>query len=299
MLREDGMVMDDGTTSRLGPSHFIMTTTTANAVKVYQQLELCLQVLWPELDVQLASISEQWAQLSIAGPKARETLARVVDAPFDLSNEAFPFMSAAELTVMGGVRARLFRISFSGELAYEIAVPAGQGERLAEALMTAGAEFGITPYGTESLGVMRIEKGHAAGAELNGQTTAQDLGLGRMMSKKKDFIGRVMSLRPGLTDPKRPALVGFRPVDRTARLRAGAHFIPVGVDANAANDQGYMTSAAFSPILDHSIGLGLLAYGPSRIGERVRAVDPVRGTDIEVEICNPVFIDPQGDKLRV
>jgi sarcosine oxidase subunit alpha len=134
---------------------------------------------------------------------------------------------------------------------------------------------------------------------LNGQTTAQDLGLGKMMSKKKDFIGRVMSQRPGLTDPKRPALVGFRPVDRTARLRAGAHFIPVGADANAANDQGYLTSAAFSPILGHSIGLGLLTYGPSRIGERVRAVDPVRGTDIEVEICNPVFIDPQGDKLRV
>ena len=299
MLREDGMVMDDGTTSRLGPNHFIMTTTTANAVKVYQHLEFCLQVLWPELDVQLASISEQWAQLSVAGPKARDTLARIVDAGFDISNEAFPFMAAAELTVLGGVRARLFRISFSGELAYEIAVPARQCSRLAEALMTAGAEFGITPYGTEALGVMRIEKGHAAGPELNGQTTAQDLGLGKMMSKKKDFIGRVMSQRPGLTDPKRPALVGFRPVDRTARLRAGAHFIPVGADANAANDQGYMTSAAFSPILGHSICLGLLTYGPSRIGERVRAVDPVRGTDIEVEICNPVFIDPQGDKLRV
>jgi glycine cleavage system aminomethyltransferase T len=146
---------------------------------------------------------------------------------------------------------------------------------------------------------MRIEKGHAAGAELNGQTTAHDLGFGRMMSKKKDFIGRVLSQRPGLTDPKRPALVGFRPVDRSARLRAGAHFIPVEADAVAANDQGHMTSTAYSPTLGHSIGLGLLAYGPSRIGERVRAVDPVRGADIEVEICNPVFIDPQGDRLRV
>jgi sarcosine oxidase subunit alpha len=208
-------------------------------------------------------------------------------------------MSAAGLTVMGGVRARLFRISFSGELAYEIAVPAGQGERLAEALMTAGAEFGITPYGIEALGVLRIEKGHAAGSEMNGQTTVQDLGLGRMMSKKKDFIGRVMSQRPGLTDPKRPALVGFRPVDRSARLRTGAHFIPVGADAVAANDQGHMTSTAYSPTLGHSIGLGLLTDGPIRIGERVRAVDPVRGADIEVEICNPVFIDPQGDGLRV
>ncbi|EWY40849.1 sarcosine oxidase subunit alpha [Skermanella stibiiresistens SB22] len=295
MLREDGMVMDDGTTSRLGPDHFIMTTTTANAAKVYQHLEFCLQVLWPELDVQLASVSEQWAQLSIAGPKAREVLAGIVDAPFDLSNEAFPFMAAGEATVLGGTRARLFRISFSGELAYEIAVPARHGVGLAEALLAAGA----TPYGTEALGVMRIEKGHAAGNELNGQTTAADLGLGRMMSKKKDFIGRALSQRPGLTDPKRPALVGFRPVDPAQRLRGGAHFIPMGADAVAANDQGHMTSVAYSPTVGHWIGLGLLSDGPDRIGERVRAVDPVRNADIEVEVCHPVFVDPQGDKLRV
>ncbi|HYH22923.1 MAG TPA: sarcosine oxidase subunit alpha family protein [Azospirillum sp.] len=299
MLREDGMVMDDGTTARLGPNHFIMTTTTANAVKVFQHLEHALQVLWPELDVQIASVSDQWAQIAVAGPKSRETLARIVDAPFDISNDAFPFMAAGELTVLGGVRARLFRISFSGELAYEIAVSASQGERLVRALMEAGADFGITPYGTEALGVMRIEKGHAAGNELNGQTTARDLGLGRMMSTKKDFIGRVMADRPGLTDPARPILVGVRPLDRTHRLRAGAHFIPVGATADAANDQGYLTSVAWSPTLGHSIGLGFLANGHERIGERVRAVDPVRNTDIEVEICNPVFVDPQGEKLRV
>ncbi|BAI74488.1 sarcosine oxidase, subunit alpha (plasmid) [Azospirillum sp. B510] len=299
MLREDGMVMDDGTTARLGPNHFVMTTTTANAVKVFQHLEHALQVLWPDLDAQIASVSDQWAQIAVAGPKSRDTLARIVDAPFDLSNDSFPFMAAGELTVLGGLRARLFRISFSGELAYELAVPAGQGDRLVRALMEAGADFGITPYGTETLGVLRIEKGHAAGNELNGQTTARDLGLGRMMSTKKDFIGRVMSDRPGLTDPARPVLVGFRPLDRAQQLRAGAHLIPVGAVAEAANDQGYLTSVAWSPTLGHSIGLGFLANGQSRLGERVRAVDLLRGADIEVEICNPVFVDPQGEKLRV
>ncbi|MFD1625650.1 sarcosine oxidase subunit alpha family protein [Azospirillum griseum] len=299
MLREDGMVMDDGTTARLGPTHFVMTTTTANAVKVFQHLEHALQVLWPELDARIASVSDQWAQIAVAGPKARETLARIVDAPFDLGNAAFPYMAAAELTVLGGLRARLFRLSFSGELAYEIAVPARQGDRLVRALMDAGAPFGITPYGTEALGVLRIEKGHAAGNELNGQTTAHDLGLGRMMSGKKDFIGRVMSNRPGLRDPDRPALVGLRPLPPGARLRAGSHLIPVGQPTDAANDQGYLTSVAHSPTLGHAIGLALLAGGPRRIGERLRAVDPLRNEEVEVEVCNPVFVDPQGEKLRV
>ncbi|QFR34800.1 sarcosine oxidase subunit alpha family protein [Ancylobacter sp. TS-1] len=298
MLREDGHVMDDGTTARLGPEHYVMTTTTANAARVYQHLEFCLQVLWPELDVCLASISEQWSQIAIAGPRSREVLARIVDDGVDVSNETLPFMGAVEARVMGGVGARLFRLSFSGELGYEIAVPARHGAALAQALMKAGEEFAITPYGTEALGVMRIEKGHVSGNELSGQTTARDLGLGRMASTRKDYIGRVMAGRPGLTDPARPGLVGFRPVDRTSRLRAGAHFLGVGARPETANDEGYMTSVAYSPHLAHWIGLGLLTRGPERIGERVRAYDPVRGEDIEVEICAPGFIDPEGERLR-
>ena len=298
MLREDGMVMDDGTTARLAPEHYVMTTTTANAAKVYQHLEFCLQVLWPELDVSIASVSEQWAQIALAGPKARDVLARVVDAGTDVSNERLPFMGAIEATVMGGVKARLFRVSFSGELGYEIAVPARHGAALAQALMTAGASFGITPYGIEALGVMRIEKGHVSGNELNGQTTARDLGLGRMASTKKDYIGRVMAGRTGLTDPDRPTLVGFRPVDRSQRLRAGAHFLSPGAAASVENDEGYMTSVAYSPHLGHWIGLGLIKNGPERIGYRVRAYDPVRGGDFEVEICAPGFIDPEGERLR-
>jgi sarcosine oxidase subunit alpha len=298
MLREDGMVMDDGTTARLGPDHYVMTTTTANAAKVYQHLEFCLQVLWPELDVALASVSEQWAQIAIAGPRARDVLARVVDAGVDVSNDGLPFMGAVEAQVMGGVRARLFRLSFSGELGYEIAVPARHGEALTEALMAAGAEFGITPYGTEALGVMRIEKGHVSGNELSGQTTARDLGFGRMASTRKDYIGRVMAGRPGLTDPDRPSFIGFRPVDGTSRLRAGAHFLAEGKPTDVDHDEGYMTSAAYSPTLGHWIGLGLLKRGPERIGEKVRAYDPVRGGDVLVEVCAPGFVDPDGERLR-
>ncbi|TCZ65017.1 sarcosine oxidase subunit alpha family protein [Roseicella aquatilis] len=299
MLREDGMVMDDGTTARLAEDRFVMTTTTVNAVRVSQHLEFCHQWLWPELDVQMISVTEQWAQIAVAGPRSRAVLERVVDAPFDIGNDAFPHMACAALTVCGGIKARLFRLSFSGEMAYEIAVPARFGDALARRLMEAGAPFGITPYGTEALGVLRIEKGHVAGNELTGQTTAADLGLGRMMSRKKDFIGRAMAQRPGLTDPARPVLVGLRPVDRAARLRGGAHLLPRGAESTAAHDQGYLTSVAFSPALGHWIGLGLLVRGRERMGEIVRAHDPVRGGDLEVEVVPPVFVDPEGARLHV
>jgi len=298
MLREDGFVFDDGTTARLAEDRYFMTTTTANAGPVFQHMQFCHQLLWPELNVQFASATDEWAQYSVAGPRTRDTLARIVDAPFSLANDAFPYMSAADLTVCGGIPARLYRLSFSGELAYEIGVPARYGDALARVLIEAGAPYGIAPYGTEALGVMRIEKGHVAGNEINGQLTARDLGLGRMMSKKKDYIGRVMADRPALLAPDRPALVGLRPVDRQARLRAGAHFLGLGAAATVENDEGYMTSVAFSPMLGHWIGLGVLTRGPQRIGERVRAYDPVRNGDVEVEICSPVFFDPEGARLN-
>jgi sarcosine oxidase subunit alpha len=298
MLREDGMVLDDGTTARLAADRYIVTTTTANAARVLQHMELCAQWLWPELDVQLFSVTEQWAQFALAGAAARDVLRKVVDREHDISEQAFPYMAAGEPTVLGGLPVRLFRISFSGELAYEIAVPAGYGEAAWRQIMECGREFGIEPYGTEAMGVMRIEKGHVAGNEINGHTTARDLGLGRMLSASKDFVGRVMAQRPGLVAPDRPALVGIKPVDRQDRLRAGAHFVAAGAKPAARNDQGYVTSVAFSPTLDHWIGLGLIAHGPERHGERVRAYDPVRGGDVMVEVCHPVFYDPAGERLR-
>jgi sarcosine oxidase subunit alpha len=298
MLREDGIVMDDGTTARLAHDHYFMTTTTAKAGPVMQHLEFCRQVLWPQLDVQLTSATDQWAQLSIAGPRTRDLLSQIVDPAVSLSNEDFPFMAVREVNLRGGLRARLFRISFSGELAFEIAVPARYGECLARNLVAAGAPLGITPYGTEALGVMRIEKGHVAGPELNGTTTAADLGFVKMMSKKKDYIGRLMAGRQALVAPDRQVLVGLKPADPSRRLRSGTHIVPKGAIPGPATDHGYVTSACFSPVLGQWIGLGLVARGRERIGELVRAHDPLRSDDVDVEICNPVFYDPDGGRQR-
>jgi sarcosine oxidase subunit alpha len=298
MLREDGMLMDDGTVARLGENHYFITTTTANAVKVVQHMEYCAQWLWPELDVQIVSATEQWAQYAVAGPKSRALLQKIVDPAYDITDTGFPYLGVGEITVCGGIKARLFRLSFSGERAYEIGVPARYGDALIRRLMEAGAEYGVCAYGTEALGVMRIEKGHISGPELNGTTTPRDVGLGGMVSTKKDFIGHVLAKRPGLVDPDRPALVGFRPVDRSARLRSGAHFLARDAAATAENDEGYMTSVAYSPSNGHWIGLGLLKRGPNRIGEIVRAYDPVRGGDTLVEVVSPVFVDPEGGRVR-
>ena len=298
MLREDGIAYDDGTTARMSENHYVMTTTTANAVLVFRRLEFARQCLWPDLDVHLISTTDGWAQFAVAGPNARTLLRKVIDADHDISNEAFPFMACGEVTVCGGTPARLFRISFSGELAYEIAVPARYGNAMMGVLMQAGAEYDATPYGTEALGVMRIEKGHAAGNELNGQTSAHNLGMGRMVSQKKDSIGAVLSQRPEMIRDDAIKLVGFRPVNRADKLVAGSHFITRGDVASMDNDQGWMTSVAYSPSLGHSIGLGFIKRGDQRQGEIVRAVNPLMGSEIEVEIVSAHFIDPEGERLR-
>jgi sarcosine oxidase subunit alpha len=306
MLREDGFVMDDGTVSRLAEHRFLLTTTTANAARVMQHLELCHQWLWPQLELHLVSVSEQWAQCSVAGPRSRDLLRRLVDPQHDISDAALPYMGVATPTILGGLPARLFRISFSGELAYEIAVPAGFGDLLVRRLMDAGRGLGVTPYGTEALGVMRIEKGHVAGNEINGHTTAADLGLGRMMSTRKDYVGRALSQRPALREPGRPTLVGLKPLDRSQRLRAGAHLLGEGRAPGAAGDEGYVTSVAFSPTLGHWIALALLAHGPQRHGQSIEVHDPLRDSRIDsrinsrilAEVCDPVFLDPSGERLR-
>jgi methylglutamate dehydrogenase subunit C len=297
MLREDGFVFDDGTVARMAPDHFIVSTTTANAARAMQHLEFCHQVLRPELRVTLASVTEAWSQYAVAGPNSRALLQMLLGDAIDLSDAAFPYLACAEIKLRD-IAVRLFRVSFSGELADEIAVPAQYGASLLDALMKAGAEFGIVPYGTETLGVLRVEKGHVAGNEINGQTTAGDLGLGKMLSTKKDFVGRVMAGRPALVAPDRPALVGLKPVSAGQRFRAGAHFLAMGAPATTANDEGYVTSVVYSPHVGAWIGLGLLKAGLRRIGQHVRAYDPVRGGDVTVEIMSPVFVDPAGERLR-
>ena len=292
MLREDGIAYDYGTTARLGKNHFVMTTTTANAVLVFRRLEFARQCLWPDLDVHLISTTDGWAQFAVAGPNARKLLSRIVDPPFDLSNENFPFMSCAETTVCNGTPSRLFRISFSGELAYEIAVPTRYGNSMMGVLIKAGEEFNAVPYGTEALSVMRIEKGHAAGNELNGQTTALNLGLSSFVSQKKDCIGKTLSQRPELNTEEAVRMVGLKPVNNSDTLLAGSHFITKGDKANIENDQGWLSSVAYSPTLGHSIGLGFIKRGHERIGEIIRVVNPVRSSEIEAEIVSPHFYDP-------
>ena len=297
MLREDGVVFDDGTTSRLADDHYLMTTTTANAARVMSHIEFCHQALWRELDVQYVSVTEQWAQMAIAGPKSRATLQKIVH-DFTLNDETTPYLAAKDITILGGLNARLFRISFSGEHAYELAVPADHGNMVARAIMQSGAEFGIVPYGVEALSIMRIEKGHVAGGELNGTTTAGDLGLGKMMSTKKDFIGRMMATREGMVDPMRQCVVGIKPVDRTMKIRSGGHLLKHSDAPSMANDQGYICSVAWSPMLNMWLGLALLSNGRARHGEVVKVFDGLRGHHYLAEICDPVHFDPENRRLH-
>ncbi|MBC7179258.1 MAG: sarcosine oxidase subunit alpha, partial [Roseovarius sp.] len=269
MLREDGHVMDDGTCARMGDTHFVMTTTTAAAGQVMRHLEFVSQVLRPEWDVRIVSVTEQWAQFAVAGPQARAVLNGMLEAPID--DAAFPYMACGEVRI-GGVAARLFRISFSGEHAYEIAVPARYGAALFGALVKRAEEMGGGAYGLEALNVLRIEKGFITHAEIHGRVTAFDIGMQGMISAKKDFIGKAAATRPGLMDPERERMVGLKPVGAVKELLAGAHIFDQHADAVSANDQGYVTSACFSPTLGHVIGIGFLRRGPERMGERVRVV---------------------------
>ncbi|MBD8877177.1 sarcosine oxidase subunit alpha family protein [Roseibium polysiphoniae] len=298
MLREDGFIYDDGTTSRLGENHFFMTTTTAFAAGVLTHLECCSQVLWPDLDVRLVSVSDQWAQMAIAGPNARKILAEIVDE--DISDAAFPFLAAREVGLSGGqIKGRLFRISFSGELAFELAVPAGYGEAVADAILSLGEDHGITPYGTEALNVLRIEKGHVTHAEINGTVTPGDLGFGRMVSAKKpDFIGRVMLQREGLQATDRLRLVGIRPLDPAESFVSGSHILDVDAAPTGANDLGHVTSSCFSPHLGHTIGLAMVKHGPELIGEEIVIWNGLKQQSIRGVLCEPVFVDPKGEKLH-
>jgi glycine cleavage system aminomethyltransferase T len=298
MLREDGIAMDDGTAGRLAEDHFVVTTTTAKAGPVYQHMEFVRQCLYPDMDVQLISTTEAWAQYAVAGPNARKLLQKIVDPEFDISNDAFPFMACGNITVCGGLRARLFRISFSGELAFEIAVPSRYGDALMRRLMDDGEEFDVTPYGTEALGVMRIEKGHAAGNELNGTTTALNLGMGRMVSKKKDSIGSTLSERAGLNEADALMQVGIQPLDPEQKITAGGHLMAQTGPVDAAHDQGYVTSAAYSPSIGSMIGIGMLKDGGNRKGEKMRLVSPVTDLTVEVQIVSAHFVDPEGERVR-
>ncbi len=295
MLREDGHVMDDGTCARLGDQHYVMTTTTAAAGVVMRHLEWVTQALHPEWRVRFASVTEHWAQFAVAGPKSRDLLNEVLGAPLD--NEHWPFMACGAVEV-AGVAGRLFRISFSGEHAYEVAVPARYGAALFDLLLAKAEALGGGAYGMEALNVLRIEKGFITHGEIDGRVTAFDIGMQRTVSDKKDCIGKTMSQRPGLMDAERPQLVGLRPVETAQELSGGAHLYDQGAEAIRTNIQGYVTSVAYSPTLGHMIAQAFVARGAARMGEVIRFVDAVRGLEAEVEICAPVFVDPEGERVR-
>jgi sarcosine oxidase subunit alpha len=296
MCKEDGMVMDDGVTTRLGPNHFLMTTTTGNAAKVLDWLEDYLQTEWPDLRVFLTSVTEHYATASIAGPKAREVVAEL--APdLDMSAEAFPYMSYRE-AVVAGVPARIFRISFTGELSYEINVPAYNGLHVWEAIMKAGAKHGITPYGTETMHVLRAEKGYIiVGQETDATVTPQDLGMGWVVSKQKpDFIGKRSFSREDTSRSDRKQLVGLLTEDPNEVL-------PEGAQLTAASDGhppipmiGHVTSSYYSETLGRSIALALVKDGFQRMDQHIFA--PLGGKTVKCAVTKPVFYDPEGVRLH-
>jgi methylglutamate dehydrogenase subunit C len=289
MLREDGLVLDDGTSARLGESHYLMTTTTAAAGLVMRHLDFVHQAFCADWQVRFISVTESWAQFAVAGPKARALVNSFVETPVEL-----PFMGVAPVRI-GGVDGRLFRISFSGEEGYELAVPTRYGEALFRDLVARAETMGGGPYGMEALNVLRIEKGFITHAEIHGRVTAHDIGMEKMVSAKKDCIGKAAATRPGMWGPEREQLVGLR---ASAPISAGAHLFVPGTEVHRETDQGYVTSICWSPTMGAWLGLGFLKDGRARLGEKIRLVDHLRGLDVICEVCNPVFHDPEGEKLR-
>ncbi len=296
MLREDGFVFDDGTTSRISETQFFMTTTTANAGPVMAHLEYHLQVIWPELRVDVTSISDQWAGMAIAGPSSRDVLAAALDDT-PVSNDALPFMGVVDAYI-DGTPVRVLRISFSGELAYELYTPAGFGEAVWARIMEAGKPFEIIPYGTEAMGALRIEKGHVAGPELDGRTTLGDLGLEKMASTRKPFVGNVLRHREGLLADDRMTLVGLKVVSPGERLRQGAHIVEQDGTAMESYNIGHVTSVTHSPMVGCYIALALLRGGRSRIGDEVKVIYPLKDESVLVEVTDPVFFDPEGERVH-
>ncbi|TPK67181.1 MULTISPECIES: sarcosine oxidase subunit alpha [unclassified Mesorhizobium] len=295
MLREDGLAFDDGTTWRLGEQDYLMTTTTANAGKVMQHLEYFLDVVWPELKVHVTSVTDQWAGAAIGGPKARQILAGCV-AGTAVDNAALPFMGIVHGQI-AGVPVMICRLSFSGEMAFEVYCGADHGTHVWETLVEAGKPFGLATYGLEALGTMRIEKGHVTGAEIDGRTTARDLHLDWMLSKKKPFIGSAMMDREGLISPDRLELVGLVALDNRP-LNGGAHIVEELDESNPHGSIGHITACCYSPALGKHIALALVKGGKARHGSRAHVSDPLRNRFGPVEIVSNHFYDPDGSRMH-
>jgi len=296
MLGEDGMVRDDGVTSRLGVNHFLMTTTTGNAAAVLAHLEEYLQTEWPDLAVRCTSVTEQYATVSVAGPNARRLMEELSD-DITFDSESFPHMSFKEGRV-AGIAARVFRISFTGEMSFEINVPANYGMALWQAVMTAGEKYSITAYGTETMHVLRAEKGFIiVGQETDGSVTPLDLGMDWIVSKTKDFIGKRSLARPDMSKPDRKQLVGLLTEDPEEVLPEGAQLVERVLSKPPMPMIGHVTSSYMSPNAGRSIALALVKGGRARMGQTVLA--PLEGgKTVACKVVGPVFFDPEGERLK-
>lgn len=295
MLRDDGIVMDDGTTSRLADDRWFMTTSTAKAADVLSRLEFLLDTAWQDLRVSVSSVTDEWAGMSIAGPKARAILTAALPG-IDLSETALPQMGVLQASWHGSPL-RILRISYSGEWACELYVGARSGQALWQHLLDRGAHDGLRPYGVEALGALRVEKGHVAGPEIDGRTTIGDLGMGRMVAKRQGYAGWVLSQRPALTAPDRLQVVGLDCLDDDKRLRGGA-LIYVPGHPESGHGQGRVTSVTFSPELGRYIALALVAGGMARAGEEVMTIHHIRGERVRARVVSPHFLDPDGIRMR-
>ncbi|WTN62503.1 2Fe-2S iron-sulfur cluster-binding protein [Streptomyces sp. NBC_00626] len=294
MCGVDGMTIDDGTVIRVSENEFLVTTTTGNAAKVLEWMEEWLQTEWPELRVHLTSVTEHWATIPLVGPRSREVLAAVVGDGLDISNEAFPFMSWRD-TVIAGVDARLCRISFSGELAYEVNVPAWYATTVWQALYDAGQPLGLTPYGTETMHVLRAEKAYPIiGQDTDGTVAPQDLGMNWVISKKKpDFVGKRSFARPENQRPDRKQLVALLPTDERTLLPEGAQIIATeAVPAPPVPMLGHVTSSYRSDALQRTFALALVRSGATRVGETLYV--PLDGATVPVTVAEPVLFDKEG-----
>jgi len=298
MCNENGFLSDDGVVARLDENTYLCHTTSGGSDRIHAWMEEWLQTEWWDWEVYTANVTEQYAQIAVVGPNARKLLEKL--GGMDVSKDALPFMRFSEGT-LGGIRVRPFRISFSGELSYEIAVPASDGQAFWDMCMEAGKEFGIEPYGTECLHVMRAEKGFIMiGDETDGTVIPQDLNMEWALSKKKeDFLGKRAHLRSHMSDPSRWKLVGLKTIDPDIVIPDGAYATDGSVRENGVKNMiGRVTSTYFSPTLNRSIAMGLVKFGPDRMGEIID-FPTLDGKIIKAKICNQVFLDPEGERQNV
>ena len=288
MLREDGYIFDDGTSWRLSETQFLMTTTTANAAGVLSELERLLTLVWPSLKVHVSSVTDQWAGIAVAGPKSRDVLTKIIEN-IDFSEEGLPYMGIANGQI-GKIPVKVARLSFSGERAYEVYTGTSYGTEVWEAIIEAGLPYDIVPYGTESLGTLRIEKGHISGPEIDGRTTMGDVGLEKMASENKQYVGSVLKKRDGLIAVNRKKMVGLISQDHKP-LKAGSHILQSGKNI------GHITSTTYSPAIEKYIALALIEHGDTLINNQLIATYPLNSEQNNVLVVEPHFYDKEGDRL--